>query len=294
MISCGQSYRTLVGKSSAIVCSTQTLVQIHSKNQNDHSRFQYDWTVKLVALIPDTHRPFHHRRAYNLMLNVLSDLSSKLSEIVILGDYADYYSVTSHQKDPRLPQMLEREVEDVNDGLDELSGNFPKAKITYIQGNHEYRLERYLQERAPAIFGMVDNQTLFKIHQRPNFRWIPYGPAQCYRVAGSKLFARHEPFGSSSKTTAARGLCSIVFGHTHRMEESHIVGLDGKGHVSFSVGWLGDKRKDQVFGYVKAHHQWQLGFGLVWVDPKTRYFYHEKILILDNLTCMVNGKVYKP
>jgi hypothetical protein len=85
----------------------------------------------------------------------------------------------------------------------------------------------------------------------------------------------------------------VVYGHIHRIEESHIVGLDGTNHVAFSVGWLGDKRKDKIFNYVKGHWQWQLGFGLVWVDPATNYFYHQKIHILDNYTCVVNGKKYK-
>ena len=249
-------------------------------------------SLKLVGLIPDTHRPFHHKRAYNLMLQVFSDLG--VDAIYLLGDYADFYSVMSHQKDPRLPSMLEKEVEDINLGLDELDDIFPDAKKTYIEGNHCYRLERYLQDKAPAIFGMVDCQQLFGMYNRPNWNWISYKPDQSVKILNSKLYARHEPVGTSARVTAARSLCSVVFGHTHRIEESHIVGLDGSNHVAFSVGWLGDARKDQVFGYVKNHNQWQMGFGLVWIETKTRYFYHQKIHILDNITCVVNGKIYKP
>ena len=29
------------------------------------------------------------------------------------------------------------------------------------------------------------------------------------------------------------------------------------------------------------------------MDEKTKYFYHEKIHILDNYTCVVNGKIFK-
>ena len=108
--------------------------------------------------------------------------------------------------------------------------------------------------------------------------------------------ARHEPLSSSAKATASKALCSLVYGHIHRIEESHIVGLDGTNHVCFSVGWLGDKRKDKIFDYVKGHWQWQMGFGLVYVDTKTRIFFHHKVHILEvgnKVFCLVNGKKYE-
>ena len=56
----------------------------------------------------------------------------------------------------------------------------------------------------------------------------------------------------------------------------------------------GNKKLDEVYGYVKGHHQWQLGFGLAWVDTSTGYFYHQKVHILDNYSCVIDGKVFKP
>jgi len=224
------------------------------------------------------------------MIQVAKDLSPH--EIVLLGDYADFYSVMSHQKDPRIATMLVDEVSSVLDGLNELDFLFPEAKKVFLEGNHEYRLERYLVSQAPALFGVTSTEHILKMHQRPNWTFVPYGPHQSYNILGSKLVARHEPLGNSAKLTATRALCNLVYGHIHRIEESHIVGLDGKNHVCFSVGWLGDKRKDLVFNYVKGHHQWQMGFGIVYVDPSTGFFYHQKIHIMDNYTCVVNGKLY--
>lgn len=174
--------------------------------------------------------------------------------------------------------------------MDEL---FPRVKKVYIQGNHEFRFERYINNKCPELFGVTQFDFLIKIPERKNWSYINYGPNQAYAVMGSKLTARHEPLASSAKATASRALCSLVYGHIHRIEESHLVGLDGTNHVCFSVGWLGDKRMDKIFGYVKGHHQWQLGFGLAYVDEKTGYFYHQKIHILDNYTCVVNGKIFK-
>lgn len=246
--------------------------------------------MKLALLIPDVHKPYDDKKAYNLMLEVASTLP--LDEIVILGDYADFYAVSSHKKDPRILQMLTDEVEDVINGLDQLDKNFKDVKKVFIEGNHEYRLERYLCDVAPALFGVTDTEHLLKLVGRPNWKFVPYSPHQMHKVLGSHLSARHESLGTTAKATSQKALCSLVYGHIHRIEESHIVGLDGTNHVSFSVGWLGNKYS-RVFNYVKQHWQWQLGFGLVWVDPATKYFYHQKIHILDNYSCVVNGKRFK-
>jgi hypothetical protein len=232
-------------------------------------------------------------KAYNLMLEVASFIQPK--HIYILGDYADFYSVSSHGKDPRVLSMLQDEVVDVLAGLQELDDLFPEAKKTFIQGNHEYRLERYLCNQAPALFGITSTEHLLEFHKRPNWKYAVYGPNQMVSVGGSKLKARHEPVGSSAKATAAKALCSLVYGHLHRIESSHIVGLLGENHVAFSVGWLGDKRKDEIFGYCKSHQQWSLGFGIVYVDTVTGLFYPQTIHILEDgnkISCVVNGKKF--
>lgn len=244
------------------------------------------------------HVPYHHVRATSLMLEAAhyagrSASSGHLDEVVILGDLADFYFASSHGKHPKLLNTTVEEVEAVNGFLDTLDKKFPLAKKRYIEGNHENRLTRFCQDKCPELFGYVDAKELFKINSRPGWTWIPYGPNQRVQVLGSKLYARHEPFGSSAKATATRALCSLVYGHIHRIEESHIVGLDGTNHVAFSCGWLGDSRKDAIFGYVKGHAQWQLGFALVYVDSANGLFYHQKVHILEKgnrLSCVVNGK----
>lgn len=214
-----------------------------------------------------------------------------LKEIVILGDYGDIYNLNSHgPKNPAILTSLIGEIEDINAGLDELDEKFPKCKKVFIQGNHEYRFERYLVNKCPELFGVTEFHNLINMNRRVNWKYVHYTPNQSYKVLGSKLVARHEPLGNSAKNTATRALCSLVYGHIHRIEESHFVGLDGENHVCFSVGWLGDKRNDLIYGYVKGHHQWQLGFGIVRVDERGKYFYHDKIHIQEDYTCVVDGK----
>lgn len=220
----------------------------------------------------------------------------KPDEIVILGDYADFYSVSSHAKDPRIFNLLVDEVSAVASRLDELDKLFPEAQKVFLEGNHENRLERYLVDRAPALFGVSETRFLFDFDKRSKWRFVPYGPRQQHLILGSYLYAKHTPLSSSAKATATKAMCSLVYGHIHCIEESHMVGMDGTNHVAFSVGWLGDKDQDLIFNYVKNHHQWQLGFGIVYVDEKTRRFYHQKIHIMEHgnkISCVVNGEYYE-
>jgi hypothetical protein len=55
--------------------------------------------IEPVLFVPDTHRPFHDRRAWRLFLTVARDLKPKT--IVSIGDFADFFGVSSHSKDPR-------------------------------------------------------------------------------------------------------------------------------------------------------------------------------------------------
>lgn len=224
------------------------------------------------------------------MLKVAKDVT--LDEIVILGDYADFYCVSSYQQDPRIQEVLKHEVESVNQGLDELDALFPDAKKTFIEGNHEHRLEKYLAMRAPALFGLTSIEHLFNLNTRPNWKFISYGPKQKYSVLGSKLIARHQPLASTAALTLRKAMSSVAYGHIHKIEEARVVSINDEQHVAFSCGWLGDVNCDLVFGYTKNHPEWQHGFALVFLDENTGEFHHQIIEIKPDFTCVFNGKLY--
>lgn len=225
------------------------------------------------------------------MMNVLADFQP--DEIVILGDYADFYEVMSHQRHPRVQITLEDEVNAVNHELDQIDSTFPDAKKKFIEGNHEDRLERYIINQAPALFGVTETSRLFKLDTRPNWQFFKWSPTQQCQVLNSKLWARHRPPSNNPRLNAKEAGCNIVYGDIHKIEHGYHTSLLGDERVAFSVGWLGDKSLDKIFGYVKNTHQWQLGFGIVYVVPETGHFYHQIIPITEDGTCIFNGKFYR-
>lgn len=214
-----------------------------------------------------------------------------INEIVLLGDFADFYNVSSHGKDAGIRETLRFEINDVQKRLKDLSLFFPKANKIYIVGNHEWRLHRYINSNCPDLYGIVDLELILNCADN-KFKLIPYGPNQFHKVLNSKLLARHEPIAGGihcAHGTVAKALHSVIFGHTHRIQESQIVSIDGKNLRGISCGWLGDP-KHEVFSYLKNHHQWASGFSIVRTIPDGTWF--NELIHIINGKCFSNGKFY--
>lgn len=246
--------------------------------------------LKKALLIPDCHIPSHDHRDYDLMLKIAKDLNP--DEIVILGDYCDFYSVSQYCKDPEKLSSLKDEVEICKKYLRQLRQLFPKSNIVYLEGNHEDRFSRYIALQAPALFGSMDVPSILDLANL-RIKFVPFTPDQAYKVCGSKLLARHCPLSGgihAAYQTVAKGLSSFVYGHTHRSDEASIVSMSGKNYRAFCPGWLGDKR-DSAFDYVKGHHQWTSGVGIAYILPNMN-FTHQLIHFVDH-SCVFNGKFYE-
>ena len=218
--------------------------------------------------------------------------SMKIDEVVILGDYADFYAINSHGKHPAKQQTLMDEVIIVIERLQQLRRSFPKAKIVFIEGNHEHRLARYIQNRCPDMYGVTSTDKILEL-SRFRIKFIPYGPGQQYPVLESDLKARHEPLAGGkhvAQNTAEKAMCSVIFGHTHRLQEAQTVSLDGKNYRGISSGWLGDSASP-VFDYVKSHYQWAQGFSITRVFPDGSF--HNRLVHIIDYKCIVNGKLFK-
>jgi predicted phosphodiesterase len=246
--------------------------------------------VKKALIIPDCHIPYEDKRAYDLMLRVAKDVDP--DEIVILGDYADFYAINAHGKSPTMSHVLQDEITEVVERLIELKKLFPKAKRVYIEGNHEYRLARYISNRCPDLYGVVDIPSVLELDVL-GYEFVPYGPNQKYRVLDSKLIARHEPLANGTHVahgTVTKAMHSVIFGHTHRIQEAQIVTIHGENYRGISSGWLGDS-SHEVMQYVRGHHQWAHGFSVVTcLDDGT--WFNSLIHIID-YKCYYDGFIYE-
>lgn len=245
---------------------------------------------KQFFVVPDMHWPYACRESWKVYLSVIANMN-KGDEVVIIGDFADYLAVSSHAKDPdRMP--FADEVEAVNEALDELAVIASKAgvSVVFCQGNHEFRLERYLRDKAPELFGIVKAEKLLNIRLR-GWKWVPY--KSVYKAG--KVHFTHD-VGVSGKHAAMRSLeafgGNLVIGHTHRGGVAYAGNIRGEQHFCLNVGHGLDTEHIDYMHKFKAEKDWQKGFGFIQVDRATGLAYAQFIPIVRN-RCVLNGKVYK-
>lgn len=240
-----------------------------------------------MVICPDTHRPYHDKRAWALFLKVAKDV--KPTHLISIGDFADFYKVSSHSKDPSRLLSFDDELADVNVGLDQLDALGATNKI-FVEGNHEDRLRRYLQDKAPELYGVVGADTLFKLRTR-GWKYVPYKSD----VRVGKLYITHD-VGTAGRYAAHRALDvyqhSVITGHTHRL--CYVV--EGNAVAEFKLsaafGWLGDRKAVDYMQRANVNKNWALGFGIGYLHPTSGVAYLTPVPII-NYTAVVNGKFYE-
>lgn len=245
--------------------------------------------VFCIGYLTDPHIPFHSPRALNCALNCLAD--SNLGGLYLGGDIFDMYWAHDHgPKDPRIYSTLEHEAQEVNKFLDLIDMTWPTQKKVFIEGNHETRYERYVIKNAPSLFGMTSLPQVMNMHQRVNWNYVPFGNHQLKQVAGTDLYTKHAPRGSSGAAIMNANACNLLFGHIHRIIYETKTTGDGRILRVMSPGWLGNG-EERAFSYVPGHQNWQNGFARIWVDLQTKDWRVE-IIEIRNGVCYANGRKY--
>lgn len=209
--------------------------------------------------------------------------------IVHQGDLADFYAISSHSKDPRRASQLKEELREVRKLRADLDRLGAKRKI-FIEGNHEDRLRRYLEEKAPELFGMFDTDSLLQLTDH-GWEFVPY---KSHARVG-KLYFTHDT-GNSGKYTTARALDafqhSVAIGHHHATQYAVEGDATGKYRVGAQFGWLGDAKQVDYLQRIKALRNWTLGFGIGYRDTKTNVVFLTPCPIVNYTVC-IEGRIYR-
>lgn len=240
-----------------------------------------------VLIVSDVHRPYHSKAGWDLLMQVGRALRPK--HIVIIGDFADFYSVSAHDKNPERAHHFDEELEDVEAGLDELDSLGATDKL-YIEGNHEDRLRRYLM-KSPELSGRrISTPALLHLGER-GWEFVEYRD----HAKRGPIHYTHD-VGVAGRTAVYRALetyqHSVVTGHNHRLAYVVEGSAVGECKLSATFGWLGDVEAVDYMTRAKARKDWALGFGVGYVDPSSGYTYLVPVPVVHG-TCMVNGAVFQ-
>jgi len=107
---------------------------------------------RMNVCLGDIHLPFFDPTAVKMALKFIQQ--EQPGCVHLLGDLCDMHSLSRYDKDPNRRLNLQEELDIVRDWLTELRDAAPRAKIIYSEGNHEFRLKKYLRSEAKALAGL--------------------------------------------------------------------------------------------------------------------------------------------
>lgn len=228
--------------------------------------------------LSDLHLPFHDK--VTLELGVAEAKKRNCVGVLLNGDILDSHELSRHDKDPSAPRYLD----EVNMGkafFAWLRGQLPKSRILYKFGNHEERLERYVFERAPAIFGVegVNLQTFLHLHEF-GVEWI--SDKRLISLGKLNVIHGHEYRGQGGVNPArwlylkARSLA--MAGHFHRTSEHHGKDIRGKPEAAWSIGCC-----CYLSPLYLPMNEWNHGFAFVHLENSGEFH-------MDNRR-VLNGKI---
>lgn len=236
--------------------------------------------VKSVLILSDLHAPFHHKKLLQRALEIAKEID--VIEVHSVGDFGDYYNLSSHAKNLEVNITLKEEIEGIREVINQINKALPHTFKSICLGNHsQSRFKRYMTRNAPELWPFFKFEHLMP-YEEMGWHAIDYGPNQMYKIGNTELYSRHEPIASSPKACLNKGLVSQICGHTHKAEYVTRKTFDGKNLTFIGTGCMIDKTHP-VFSYTKNFPDWHESFTFIHYDRHGN-FWHE-------FANVVNGKL---
>lgn len=159
----------------------------------------------------------------------------------------------------------------------------------YVMGNHENRLDRYIEDKAPEMDGIVSTNQLLRLTEH-GWKVTPYKD----HTQVGKVYVTHD-LGKAGANAVKDAMTSyqdnVVIGHLHR--SIYLVEGNAKGvpHVAACFGWLGDMNKVDYMYKVKANRDWALGFGMGYL--RANGFVYLQPIPIVSYSCVVEGTLFQ-
>lgn len=252
---------------------------------------------KLRVIIPDSHGCYINKKAKNAFLKDLKTLDPE--EIVMLGDHVDCSGFLSTHGLPGSMQDLDytydQDIAACNKFLDEVQKAAPSAKIWYIEGNHEARIERWAittalgkRMEAEGLRRKVAPQYLLDMAGRGITYVRSTKHYQGISIPGTirlgKCYFTHGI--SAAKYAAERHLDAfadnVVFGHVHR-NQSAVSRKVATGTIgAWSPGCLAELQLPYMKTQPSGHSH---GYAIQAISGSGN-FQHIQAVIADGASCL--------
>jgi len=235
-------------------------------------------------IISDAHVPYQDPPTMKVMMNMVRHF--KPNNIIIDGDFIDCVQLSRFNKEPQEPDSFKANIEEVCS----IVSNLQKySTVRYVEGNHESRLARYINDKAPELHGLITIEKLLNDGLDTKIEYIKTVPSESILTLRDDLLVGH--FNVARKYTCytvkalvERFQTNIVQAHTHRLGE-YSIRTWGKILYGWESGCLCDLSPEYVF-----HPNWQNGF-LIYTE--TGDDWNIEIVHINDGKAMFRGKMYR-
>lgn len=251
-------------------------------------------------------QPFHDERAIDIFLQIVAVENPE--QTVIMGDIADFASQGRFAQEASFARTTQPTIDRTTEFGAQIRAS-TSGKIVYIEGNHDKRMQNFVEANALAAFGLRKGgmPETWPVMSLPNLlRLDEFGiiyrdayPAAHWWV-NDQLRCEHGTKANSKGSTAAQYMndtphISRAHGHTHRLEAQSHTTYDRMGKiksVAINPGCLcrvdgavpsvngaigADGRSAEVF------ENWQNGVAVVRFKESGEFFW-ELVQIEDGRT----------
>lgn len=221
-------------------------------------------TLRHGVILSDVHYEERDPAAWRAALAYLKATSP--DEVILNGDFLELASVSLHPG--AIAEGLESDFAQGRAGLAEILAAAPRAQVTYLEGNHETRLHRYLVAQAPGLIGSLSVVAGLRLASL-GIPYIPEGRGHQPILRGSlRIIHGHQAPASGVYHAAkmanlygAHGQ-TVAYGHLHRIQSIARPGEDVA--RAQSIGCLRTISPEWEHGRPSG---WEHGIGIYFVRP---------------------------
>jgi predicted phosphodiesterase len=252
--------------------------------------------TKVTVILPDIQYPYHDALAMSKIIKVIKDI--KPDHILQIGDALDFPQVSRWNvgKAGAYAPTLQKHIDGFKGLLTEIREAAPKARMTWLEGNHDLRIKDFISSYAPALGTLraLEIENLFSLSEL-GVKYVK-GPLH----VGTNTYAMHgHESGGYAASPNAWDLKflkrygsdkSFVFGHTHQpFLMTRAFGYEGKVSPRFTMN-VGSVMDPVQATYVKdGAVNWVMSFALLRDDGKR--VYPELVTMVDR-GFWFNGQKY--
>lgn len=263
--------------------------------------------------------PFHDDRAMNVALQIANVLEHEggVQQVINLGDFLDLPAQGKYEQEAAFQRTTQPALDRGHLFLAEQRAACPHAKIVVLEGNHDRRMQKFVQANALSAFGLkqANIPDSWPVMSLPfllrlddlDIEYMDGWPAASWWI-NEKLRAIHGDKVRSNGSTAAAYTndmphISTVFGHIHRQEIQSKTTFDRQGKIkvmAISPGCL--CRVDGAVPSVKGaigidgkpityYENWQQGIAVVTYKPEGSF--HVELVHIDDGKTMFRGQEFQ-